>query len=69
MEAAQCRIVKYFNQKVVKKEPIFKVGDWVMVNARNIKTRRLTKKLDYKLRGKFRIKRLIGMNAYELELP
>jgi len=26
-------------------------------------------KLDYKLRGKFRIKRLIGMNAYELELP
>jgi len=40
-----------------------------MVNAKNIKRRHPTKKLDYKLRGKLRIKRLIGMNAYELELP
>src|SRR5205085_10548704 len=63
MEAAQRRMVKYFNQKVADKEPIFKVGDWVMVNAKNIKTRRATKKLDYKLHGKFRIKRLISMNA------
>jgi len=69
MEAAQCRMVKYFNLKVAEKEPMFKVGDWVMVNAKNIKTRRPTKKLDYKLRGKFRIKKLIGTNAYELELP
>jgi len=69
MVAAQCRIVKYFNLKVVEKEPTCKVGDWVMVNAKNIKTRRPTKKLHYKLRGKFRIKRLIGMNAYKLELP
>ena len=69
MEAAQRRMVKYFNRKVTEKEPMFKVGDWVIVNAKNIKTRRPTKKLDYKLRGKFRIKRLIGTNAYELELP
>jgi len=69
MDTAQRRIVKYFNLKVAAKEPTFQVGDWVMVNAKNIKTRRLTKKLDYKLRGKFRIKRLIGTNAYELELP
>jgi len=40
-----------------------------MVKAKNIKTRCPTKKLDYKLRGKFRIKRLIGTNTYELELP
>jgi len=68
MEVVQCRMVKYFNLKVAEKEPTFKVGDWVMVNAKNIKTRCPTKKLDYKLRGKFRIKRLIGTNAYELEL-
>jgi len=68
METAQCQIVKYFNLKVAEKEPIFKVADWVMRNAKNIKTRHPTKKLDYKLRGKFRIKRLIGTNAYELEL-
>jgi len=62
-------MVKYFNLKVAEKEPIFKVGDWVIVNAKNIKTRHPTKKLDYKLYGKFRIKTLIGTNAYELELP
>lgn len=69
MKAAQDRMSKYYNLKVAEKEPTFKVGDWVMVNAKNIKTRRPTKKLDYKLRGKFRIKRLIGTYAYELELP
>jgi len=68
MEVAQCRMVKYFNLKMAEKEPMFKVGDWVMVNTKNIKTRRSTKNLDYKLCGKFRIKRLIGTNAYELEL-
>jgi len=69
MEAAQHRMVKYFNLNVAEKEPTFQVGDWVMVNTKNIKTRHPTKKLDYKLHGKFRIKRLIGTNAYELELP
>jgi len=68
MEAVQCRIVKYFDQTMAEKEPTFKLGDWVWVNAKNIKTRRPTKKLDYKLCGKFRIKRLIGTNAYKLEL-
>ena len=69
MKAAQEQIVKYYNIKVAAKEPQFKVRDWVMVNAKNIKTRRPSKKLDYKLRGKFKIKRLIGTYAYELELP
>jgi hypothetical protein len=71
MEAAQKRMSKYYNRNVIasKKEPQFKIGDWVMVNAKNIKTKRPSKKFDYKLRGKFRISRLIGINAYELELP
>jgi len=69
MEAPQYRIVKYFNQKVAEKEPMCKVEDWVMVNAKNIKTRYLIKKLDYKLCGKFRIKRLIRTNTCELKLP
>jgi len=62
-------MVKYFNQQVAEKAPRFKVQDWVMINAKNIKTRRPTTKLDYNLRGKFRIKRLIGTNTYKLELP
>jgi len=62
-------MVKYFNIKMAEKEPIFKVGDWVIGNTKNIKTRRPTKNLDYKLCRKFRIKRFMGMNTYKLELP
>jgi len=69
MKAAQTRMVKYYNQKVANKEPQFKVGDWVIVNAKNIKTKRPSKKLDYKLRGKCEIEKLCGTNAYRLKLP
>jgi len=69
MKTAQERISKYYNRKVANEEPKFKVGDWVMVNAKNIKTKHPTKKLDYKLRGKFQIEKLIGTCAYSLKLP
>ena len=36
-----------------------------MVNAKNIKTKRKSKKLDHKMRGPFKVKRLIGSYAYE----
>ena len=68
MKAAQTRMAKYYNQKVANKEPQFKVGDWVMVNAKNIKTKRPSKKLECKLRGKFEIEKLYGTNAYKLKL-
>jgi len=68
MKAGQTRMAKYYNQKVANKKPQFKVGDWVMVNAKNIKTKRPSKKLDYKLRGKFEIEKLCGTNAYRLKL-
>jgi hypothetical protein len=69
MRAAQDRMRKYYDKKVANEEPKFKVGDWVMVNAKNIKTKRPTKKLDYKLRGKFQIEKLCGTYAYKLKLP
>ena len=69
IKAAQTRMAKYYNQKVANKNPQFKVGDWVMVNAKNIKTKRPFKKLDYKLRGKFEIEKLCGTNVYRLKLP
>jgi len=68
IKAAQERMGKYYNRKVANDKPKFKVGNWVMVNAKNIKTKRLTKKLDYKLRGKFQIKKLICTCAYRLKL-
>jgi len=40
-----------------------------MVNAKNIKIKRPSKKLDYKLRSKFEIEKLCGTNAYGLKLP
>jgi len=68
-KAPQTRMAKYYNQKVANKAPQFKVGDWVMVNAKNIKTKRPSKNLDYKLRGKFEIEKLCGTYAYRLKLP
>jgi len=38
MKVAHTRMAKYYNQKVPNKEPQFKVGDWVMVNSKNLKT-------------------------------
>ena len=40
-----------------------------MFNTKNFKTLRPSKKLDHKMRGKFKIISLIGWHAYELELP
>ena len=62
-------MAKFYNRKVSEREPGFKVGDWVMLNARDFKTLRPSKKLDHKMRSKFKIKRLIGSHAYELVFP
>ena len=69
LEGAQARMVKYYDARVAKEQPTFKKGDWVMVKATNIQTMRKSKKLDYKMRGKFKIKDLVGTHAYRLEFP
>src|SRR5437868_13309476 len=58
MQAAQDRMSKYYNHKVANNEPKFKVGDWIIVNTKNIKMKCPTKKLDYKLRVKSQIENL-----------
>jgi RNase H-like domain found in reverse transcriptase/Reverse transcriptase (RNA-dependent DNA polymerase)/Integrase zinc binding domain/Chromo (CHRromatin Organisation MOdifier) domain/Integrase core domain len=50
-------------------EIIFNVGDKVWLSTRNIKSTRLSKKLDYKRIGPYRITQVINANAYRLELP
>ena len=52
-------------QKSVKK---YKVGDSVWLSTKNIKTERLSKKLDHKMVGPFKIKALVGSSC-RLELP
>jgi len=69
MKAVQERMCKYYNRKVSNEEPKFKVVDCIIVNLKNMKTKRLTKKLDYKLRGKFQIEKLVDTYAYSFKLP
>lgn len=49
--------------------PAFKVGDQVWLDARNIRTKRPARKLDWKNLGRFSVKRVLSPWAYELELP
>ncbi|CCE34844.1 uncharacterized protein CPUR_08783 [Claviceps purpurea 20.1] len=49
--------------------PAYKVDDLVMLNARNIRTKRPAKKLDKKMLGPFRIDKIISPTAVQLRLP
>ena len=62
------RMAKWYDKKS-NPAPPFKVGDLVMLDARNIKTRRPKKKLDFKKLGPFKVSKLIGSHACRLDLP
>ncbi|EDN02416.1 hypothetical protein HCAG_00280 [Histoplasma mississippiense (nom. inval.)] len=47
----------------------FKIGDYVMLNAKNLRLLRPVRKLDHKYVGPFKILNTIGKQAYKLELP
>jgi hypothetical protein len=49
--------------------PAYQVGDLVMVDARNIKTARPAKKLDWKNLGPFSIQKVVSPYSYRVELP
>ena len=52
-----------------REAPKYSVGDKVWLSSENIRTTRLTKKLDYKWLGPYTIDRVISRNAYRLKLP
>jgi len=58
---------RYYNRKA-KQQPDFKIGDMVMLNGKNIRTKRPCKKLAPKLYGPFKILEQRGELAYKLEL-
>jgi hypothetical protein len=66
--SAQARQEEYANRK---RQPArrFQVGQLVWLDARNIRTLRPQKKLDWKNLGPFRIAEVISANAYKLDLP
>ena len=58
---------KYCDRKA-KQQPDIAVGDLVMLNARNIRTKRPTKKLGPKLYGPFKVMETRGNRAFKLEI-
>jgi hypothetical protein len=64
----QKKNARYYDRKVMT-PPDFKVGDLVMIVARNMKTKRPCKKLDHKKIGPVKILKNIGIRAFRVELP
>jgi hypothetical protein len=52
-----------------RETPKWKVGEKVYLNTKNIKTKRPTKKLDWKNVGPFPISQCVGSHTYRLKLP
>jgi len=62
LEEAQERMRQYTDPKR-KEPPTYQVGDLVMLNGHNIKTRRPSKKLDHKNHGPFQIEKIVSRLA------
>ncbi|KAI0999994.1 hypothetical protein K3495_g8203 [Podosphaera aphanis] len=68
MKTAQAFYEKHSNRH--RSPPTaYRVGHRVFVNARNIKTKRPSKKLDWKNLGPFLITEIVSSHAYRLKLP
>jgi hypothetical protein len=58
---------KYYNKNHTPIE--YNIGEWVLLSAANIITTQPSKKLAHRRLGAFKVKRRIGRQAYELDLP
>ena len=58
---------KYYDRKAIP-QPDIKVGDRVMLNAKNIRTKRPSKKLSPKLYGPFQVLEKRGARAFKLNI-
>jgi len=65
---AQEDMTWYYNQKRTP-APVYKPGDWVYLDASDIKTTRLSPKLLHHRLGPFEIECQVGPLAYCLKLP
>jgi len=68
LDAAQERMRRYTDPDR-KEPPAYQVGDLVMLNGCNIRTRRPSKKLDHKNHGPFQIEKIVSPLAVRLTLP
>jgi hypothetical protein len=65
---AQEKMAKYYDVRA-QKQPALKPGDLVMVNMKNMKTKRPSKKLDHKRLGPVEVLEAIGKRAFKVKLP
>jgi hypothetical protein len=65
---AQALQQEYANRKRLP-APVYEAGDEVWLDARNIRTQRPSKKLDWKNLGPYQIAKRISSHAYRLDLP
>ncbi|KAG1612063.1 hypothetical protein G6F46_008780 [Rhizopus delemar] len=65
---AQKQQATYYN-KHHRPTPDYKVGEYIYLYGRNIKTLHPSEKLDYKRLSPFKIFNKVGSHAYKLELP
>jgi transposase InsO family protein len=68
LEKTQERMRRYADPHR-KEAPKYRVGDLVMLNGRNIQTRRPSRKLDHKNHGPFQIEQIVSPLAVKLTLP
>jgi len=67
LENTRESLKKYYDRKATA-QPNIEVGDVVMLNAKNIRTKRPSKKLSPKLYGTFKVLEKKGSRAYKLEI-
>jgi len=65
---AQERMRRYYDAHV-QRQLMLRPGDLVMVNMRNMKTKRPSKKLDHKKLGPVAILEAVGKRAFRVQLP
>jgi len=68
LEAAHERMRRYTDPQHTK-PPEYQIGDLVMLNGRNFKTCRPSRKLDHKNHGPFQVEKIILPLAVRLRLP
>jgi len=67
LEYTQESMKQYYDSKATE-QPSIEVGNLVMLNAKNIRTKRRSKKLSPKLYGPFKVLEKKGSRAYKLEI-
>jgi len=61
-------MARYYNQHQTP-APEYHTGDWVFLDASDIKTTRPSSKLAHRYLGPYVVQQRVGQNAYQLQLP